>query len=172
VGTRGCLKGALLSGIVIASLLAPMLALTNMAEAQVPWIGTAVFSLENLWAVRLEKNLDIYQGSKLVVKFYTYAGAFEGENVVETFSPPWHVEENEIVPHPQGEPVENAELVLTDNTGNVISTIAFTSTRSVLMGRVVDIYIEWPFLEGYWPLRDVLNGEITAIYMKWAFAPY
>ncbi|MCK4405277.1 MAG: DNRLRE domain-containing protein [Hadesarchaea archaeon] len=65
-------KGALLSALIIASLSVPMLALTNMAEAQDPWTGTAVFSLENLYAVRLEKNLDLENGSKLVVKFYDY----------------------------------------------------------------------------------------------------
>ena len=33
--------------------------------------GTAVFNLVNLYTVNVEKILDLYQGLKLVVKFYT-----------------------------------------------------------------------------------------------------
>lgn len=135
-------------------------------------IGVAAFGgLEDLYAVRLEENLDLHQGSKLVVKFYTYSDAFENENVIENFVPPWHVEENEDVPHPQCKPVEKARLDLTtDNTENVISTIArLIVARNTLMDRVVDIYLEWPFasLGG----RNALMSEIADMYLQWPFAP-
>lgn len=136
----------------------------------VPWIGTAVFNLENVWAVRLEKNLDIYLGSKLVVMFYTWGSTFQDNSVIENFSPPWHVEENELVPHPQGITVENARLVLTDNTENVISTIAtFTMRRITLIGRISAIKVEWPLAP---PIRkSLLIEEIAVIKGKWPFAP-
>ena len=132
------------------------------------YTGTAVFSLENVWAVRLEKNLDLENGSKLMVKFYTWYDAFQDESVIENFVPPWHVEENEIVPHPQGKPVENARLVLTDNAGSVISTIAsFTVRRSTLIDRVRAIKSMWP----YEPIKKPLIDEISVIKGQWSLAP-
>jgi len=135
-----------------------------------PWTGTAVFSLENLYTVNVEKILDLNQGSKLVVKFYTYGDAYENENVVETFSPPWHVEENELVPHPEDIGVKKAKLVLTDGAGTEIDNIAtFTVTRGILFARIVEIYLEWPFAS--LARKNELNGEIVDIYLQWPFAP-
>ncbi|MBA7613695.1 hypothetical protein ES703_20951 [subsurface metagenome] len=107
--------------------------------------GTADFSLKNLYTVNVEKILDLNQGSKLVVKFYTYGDAYENENVVETFSPPWHVEENEEARHPEGIGVKKARLDLTtDNTENVISTIeSFTVRKVHLETRFMDIPFWW-----------------------------
>ena len=136
-----------------------------------PWTGTAVFSLVNLYAVSLEKDLQLYTGSKLVVKFYTYSDAFENENVIENFSPPWHVEENESARHPENIGVKKAMLVLTtDNTENVISTISsFVVRRDGLFGRAMDI-------KGLWPIaspdeRDALFQEIMDIKGQWPYAP-
>jgi len=67
--------------------------------------------------------------------------------------------------------VKKAVLVLTtDNTENVISTIAtFTVTRDVLAGRLVAIYLECSFAS---PERlDDLWKEITDLYLQWPFAP-
>ena len=138
------------------------------------WTGTATFGLENLYAVSLDADLWLGEGSKLVVRFYTYADSYQGENIVWTGTTPDNVSFSKAVPHPQGLHVEKARLDLTtEDTENVISTIAtFTVTRSVLMSRLVEIYMEWPFLDEYWPLRDVLNGEITAIYLQWPYAPW
>jgi len=138
-----------------------------------PWpvSGTAVFSLENLYKVRLEIDLWLYAGSKLVLKFCTYGDAYENENVIETFTPSARVEENVDVPHPQGRPVEKARLDLTtDNTEDVISTIAtFTVDRNALNGRITAIYLEWPFASP--ERRNELNSEIVGIYLQWPFAP-
>jgi len=141
-----------------------------------PWTGTAVFSLENLYAVCLEKNLDLNEGSKLVVKFYTWWDGYENESVIENFVPPWHVEEIEKVPNPtlpwcHKSAVKKARLdMTTDNTENVISTIAsFTVTRDPLIGRVRAI-------KGFWPWaspdeRDKLWKELRDIRGLWAYAP-
>jgi len=140
------------------------------------WTGTAVFSMENLYAVRLEKNLDLYQGSKLVVKFYTWWDEYENESVIENFVPPWHVEEIEKVPNPTlpwcvKSAVKKARLDLTyDNTENVISTIAtFTVTRDDLFGRIMAIKGLWPYASP--DERDKLWKEITDIKALWPFAP-
>ena len=141
-----------------------------------PWTGTATFELENLYVVRLEKNLDLNQGSRLVVKFYTYWDVFENESVIENFVPPWHVEENEKVPHPtlpwcHKSAVKKVRLDLTtDDTENVISTIAtFVSTRNILNTRMTAIYMEWPFASS--ERRNFLMKEITDMYIQWPFAP-
>jgi len=130
-----------------------------------------IYPTPSLYMVYLETNLAIYQGSKLVVKFYTYGDTFENENVIETFTPPWHVEENQIVRHPEGKAVKKVKLDLTtDDTENVITTIAiFTVDRNVLMGRLTAIYLEWPFADA--ALKNALFAEISTIYLQWAFAP-
>jgi len=149
-----------------------------------PWTGWVVFGvlykdpnikwwgLENLYSVRLEKNLYLAQGSRLVVKFYTYGGAYENESVIENFAPPWHIKENEAVPHPGNIGVEKARLDLTyENTETVISTIAsWITRRSDLIRRISEI-------KGYWPLverpdwRSAATREISHIKSIWPYAP-
>jgi parallel beta-helix repeat protein len=151
-----------------------------------PWTGWAVFGvlyqpppgpiaricgLEDLYAVRLEKNLVLYRGSRLVMKFYTYEGAYENESVIENFTPPWHVKENEVVPHPGNIGVEKARLDLTyENTENVISTLAsWTTRRSDLMSRISEIKLEWPYASpAEW---SALIQEISDIKGQWPYAP-
>jgi len=144
-------------------------------EPEIPWTGTASFSMLNLYTLNVEKILDLNVGSKLVVKFYAYDNVtFENENVIETFAPPppsVHVEENESARHPEGIGVKIARLVLTtDNTDNVIETIAsFTVTRNDLFGRIMEI-------KGLWPIssedeRNALFQEIMDIKAQWPIAP-
>jgi len=170
-------KGALLSGIVIASLLAPMLALANMAEAQDPWTGTAVFDCENLYAVSLDVNLWLGEGSKLVVKFHTYTNSYQGENIVWSGTTPDNVSFLKTVPHPQGAsfpqatPVEKVRLDLTtDNTEDVISTIAsFTVTKVDLEIRFMQIPWDW-IRSPPWK-RVALEIEFSKVPLYWALAP-
>ena len=174
-----CFKGALLSALVIVSLLVPMLALRNMAESQDPWTGSAVFRLENLYAVRLEKNLDLNEGSKLVVKFYTWWDEYENESVIENFTTPptWHVEEIEKVPNPTlpwcyKSAVKKARLVLTtDDTGNEIHpTIAsWTTRKGDLFGRIIQIKGIWVFASP--DEREKLMKEIRDMKGWWPHAP-
>ena len=131
----------------------------------------AEFSLVTLYKVSLDLDLWLDNGSKLVVKFYTYENIFENENVIETFSPPWHVEENENAQHPDNIGVKKARLDLTfDNTENVISTIVtFTVRRSNLIVRISQI-------KGRWALalpeeKTALIREISVIKGQWPLAP-
>jgi len=132
----------------------------------------AEFGLATLYKISL--NLDVYlvNGSRLVLKFYTYANAYQAESLIWSSATPAHVVLFENVPHPENKPVEKARLVLTDEVGVEIATLAtFTVTRDILVSRVVAIYVlEWPFAS--LPKRDVLAKELTDIYMKWPYAPY
>jgi len=131
----------------------------------------ATFELENLYKVSL--NLDLYlgSGSKLVVKFYEWTNVYQAENVFENVEPPENVVKFDNVAHPQSKAVEITMLVLTgENTENVISTIAtFTVRGSTLMGRLVDIDMEWPYASP--ERRSVLMAEIAAIDVQWPYAP-
>lgn len=135
------------------------------------FLPKAEFSLATLYEVGLDFDDYLENGSKLVVKFYTYADTYQDENVVWSGTTPDHVSFSKTVPRPQGLTVEKARLDLTtDNTENVISTIAtFTVTRNVLFGRLTAIYLEWPFAD--LPRRNALAAEIAAIYLQWPFAP-
>jgi len=148
----------------------PLMNLWPIAE------GMVMFKLENLYAVSLEKDLQLYIGSKLVVKFYDYANNFESEVVIENITPPQSVVENENVPHPSigSLPVrtaaKKAELVLTtDNTENVISTIAsFTVHQSDLRNEYIILLMVWaanPELQPYFRM------EIMDKLKMWASAP-
>jgi len=145
-----------------------------MSPIGIPWMGTAFFSLKNLYTVNVEKILDLNQGSKLVVKFYTYGDGYENENVIETFSPPWHVEENELARHPGPGRVgvKKARLDLTtDDTSNVISTIeSFTVTKTMLELRFTQIPLEWA-LAGTPEEKTELEIEFSEIPLYWALAP-
>ena len=136
----------------------------------------AEFKLENLYKVSLDTNLWFENGSKLVVKFYDYLNNFESENVFWSGTTPAHVEKFENIPHPpQGSlPVRNAvkraDLVLTtDNTENVISTIAsFTVYKSDLRYRYIDILAAWSANPG---LQGAFRAEIQDILGLWPAAP-
>jgi len=137
------------------------------------WTGSVTFKLENLYALNLYKdNLWLYQGSKLVVKFYTYENILENETVIhENFTLPWKVvPENENVAHPSGIGVKRARLDLTgDNTENVISTIAsFIVTKGILWGRLGEISSRWPYAPS--GEKDALWKEIGDISAQWTYA--
>jgi len=129
-----------------------------------------MLSFVTLYKVGLDAKLYLENGSKLVVKFYTYGDVFENENVFWSGTTPAHVKENENVPHPSGVGVKKVRLDLTtDNTENIISTIAsFTVTRDDLFGRIMEI-------KGLWPIaddneRNALFSEIMDIKGQWPIA--
>jgi hypothetical protein len=142
------------------------------------WEGTATFGLENMYKLNLyEDNLWLYQGSKLVVKFYKYDNVtLQANSVVENIAPPQSVVENENVPHPRAAEkfswgsVQIARLVLTtDNTGEVISTIAsFTVHRSNLWTRYKAILKVWAANP---PLQSAFWAEVADILKQWSGAP-
>ena len=141
------------------------------------WTGTTTFGLENLYKVGFGKDLQLYAGKKLVVKFYKYDNVtFQAESVIDNFVPPKTILENENVPHPRGEEgfswgtVQIATLVLTtDDENEVISEIAsFTVHQSHLRDRDKDILIAW----GDRPeLHDAFRAEVKDILIQWGGAP-
>jgi hypothetical protein len=106
----------------------------------------ADFSLVTLYEVCLNADLQLENGSKLVIKFYTYDDEYQCENVVWGGTTPAHVAFVENVAHPGNNPVEKITLALTlDNTANEILTISsFVVGRSILWGRLVEIRTGWP----------------------------
>jgi uncharacterized repeat protein (TIGR02543 family) len=146
----------------------------------IAWTGTATFKLENLYKVNLHKdNLWLYQGLKLVVKFYEYDGiTLQANSVIENnWIIPWHVvPENENVPQPRASErfswgtVQIATLVLTtENENEVISTIAnFTVYQSDLRGRYMAILRAW----GNYPdQQGAFRAEAMDILRQWSSAP-
>jgi len=130
----------------------------------------AEFSLVTLYKISLDVNLYLENGSKLVVKFYTYMGDNQGENLVWENVTPAHVVLLEDIPHPQGKTVERAELVLTDAEGVTISTLStFIAGRGRLMDRIFGISMEYPSATP--AQRQALMDEVFDISMMYPSAP-
>ena len=131
----------------------------------------AEFSLATLYKVSLDAKLYIENGSKLVVKFYTYGDAYENESLFWSGTAPDYVVKFENVPHPENIGVKKARLDLTTgDTSNVIETIASYTVRRVdLEAR----FLEIPF---YWSQADAagkleLEAEFLEIPFYWSGAP-
>jgi len=140
----------------------------------IPWTGWATFKLENLYKVSLEKDLQLYTGSKLVVKFYKYDNTtFQAESVIDNWiTTPKQVKENENVPHPSGLPVQIATLVLTtDDTANEIRpTIAsFTVTKPILSARYSKVKRDYSFAPP--GVKPGFSAEYGAVKRAYNFAP-
>jgi hypothetical protein len=125
----------------------------------------------------LEKNLNLYAGSKLVVKFYTYWSVLQAENIIDNWiTPPHQVKENENVPHPRGAEgfpngtVQVAKLALTtDNTDEMISEIAsFTVRQCDLREEYIIILLNWASQPDK---HDAWRKEIVDKLLQWASAP-
>jgi uncharacterized membrane protein len=128
------------------------------------------FSLITLYRVGLDADIYLAEGTRLVVKFYTWTGAYQGEVIVWTGMTPAHVVFTENVDHPENLVVENATLVLTDDAGNVISTFTrFVLTRSLLMQRRSAIKSRWPYAPS--EERVELMFELSVMKSKWPYAP-
>jgi len=123
------------------------------------------------YTVSLETNLALYQGSKLVVKFYRYTDAYQGENVVWSGATPDNVSFSKIVPHPQYGWAEKVRLDLTyDNTENVISTITSFIVRKI---DLENMFMEIPF---WWAMapseeRVCIETVFLELPLQWAMAP-
>jgi uncharacterized membrane protein len=149
---------------------------TVAVQVALPWMGTVTFKLENLYKVSLEKYLQLYTGSKLVVKFYRYDNTLQAESVIENIAPPQNAVENENVPHPRAAErfswgtVQIAKLVMTtENENEVISTIAsFTVNQSDLRARVIATLRAWASYPG---LQSAFRAEIEDILKQWGGAP-
>ena len=130
----------------------------------------AKFSLVTLYEIGLDVDLYLPHGSKLIVKFYTYAEAYEGENLLWSGATPQQVILLENLQHPENKPVKEATLVLADNEGSVIQTMAsFVVRRDDLFGRIMAIKGRWPYAPP--DERDNLFEEIMDIKGQWPIAP-
>jgi len=139
-----------------------------------PWTGTVTFKLETLYKLNLYKeNLWLYDGSKLVVKFYAYDNTYEDENVIhDNIIPPWQVvPENENVAYPgENIGIKKAKLLLVDNENNEISKIkGWVTIRDDLWKRLMEIRARWPYAGT--SERDALWKELMGIRSQWPYAP-
>jgi len=136
----------------------------------IPWTGTATFRLENLYAISLEEDLWLYQGSKLVAMFYTYGGFYQDNTTLEVFTPTVHMVENENVSRPGNGAIQRVDLAVVDNEGNELGLInIFETSSTVLVSRIGQISALWPFaLEAQ---RTIYISELGAIGGLWPFAP-
>lgn len=128
--------------------------------------------LETLCGVSLDSDFWLENGSKLVVKFYTWGGVYQGENVVWNGTAPDYVRFSKVVPHPKGKAVEKARLDLThDNTENLVSAIVSFIVRKVeLEMRYSEIPMEWS-LALTPEEKAALEIELSDIPVYWALAP-
>lgn len=129
----------------------------------------ADIKLENIYSIKLDVDLSLQSGSRLVVKFYTYTGGYQGENVVWSGATPDDVSFSKTVPHPKNKAVETVRLDLaTDNTENVISTVGSFIVRKVdIEIRFTEIPLWWALAENKTPLEI----EFSEIPLQWALAP-
>jgi hypothetical protein len=131
----------------------------------------ANFSLVTLYKVSLDFDAYLGEGSWLVAKFYKYDNTYQAENIVWSGITPAHVAFVDNIPHPLvNSAVERVKLFLTDNVGNVISTLAsFTVTKGDLWNRLTEIRILWPYATP--SERSALWAELTHIRLQWPYAP-
>ncbi|MFQ6129866.1 MAG: PQQ-binding-like beta-propeller repeat protein [Candidatus Hadarchaeaceae archaeon] len=132
----------------------------------------AKFSLVTLYEIGLDVHLWLENGSKLVVKFYSYMGDNQGENLVWENMTPAHVVLLENIPHSMGEAVEKAELVLTDEVGATISTLStFIVWKVDLEARFMEIPFYWSIAPPGSQERLDLETEFMEIPFYWSGAP-
>lgn len=132
--------------------------------------GKAELSFVTLYKVLADVDFYFVEGSKLVVKFYTYLGVYQAEIVIWSGTTPAQVVLTEDVAHPEGKGVENATLVLTDDAGNVLSVLAsFVVRRPHLLARLSAIKAGWPYASP--EEKSALLLEISAIKARWPYAP-
>jgi uncharacterized repeat protein (TIGR01451 family) len=130
----------------------------------------AEFSLVTIDKVSLNVDFYVVEGSRLVVRFYTYTDAYQAENVVWSGIPPAHVIFTKHASHPENKPVENTVLVLTDDAGNIIKKIAsFTVRKGDLLRRISTIKLAWSYASA--EEKSALISELSVIKMQWPYAP-
>ena len=128
-------------------------------------------SVENIkkdfYAANPDIDTYVEEGSRLILRFYTYADTYEGENVFWE-GPGVHVEKFESIPHPLGMGVEKASLALESYWEN--RTIAsFIMRRSHLWIIIMKIKGIWPYCRV--PQRNEAFSLILDIKAQWPFAP-
>jgi hypothetical protein len=142
----------------------------GVSYAQPLMISVTEFRLATLFQVCVDLDVFIEQNSKLVLKFYTYGGTYQGENVLWSGETTIRLALRENVPHPENKPVEGAMIVLIDGENNIIQTIVtFTVRRGDLSGRISAIRLAWRRAS---PEERVAWGaEAAEIRLRWRSTP-
>jgi hypothetical protein len=124
------------------------------------------------FGVTIDLNLFLREDSRgLVLKFYTWGGTYQGENVLWSGTTPAQAIMAEDVPHPSPmRKPERVRLVLTDEDNNEVQTITtYMTRRGDLWGGIVQIINYWPFCPP--ENRECLWQMILEIVKNWPFAP-
>lgn len=145
----------------------------NGEVAGLPFEGSDIirvidFGVDTLYKARLGVDLNLDNGIGLTLRFYTYSGAFQAENVLWDGVTPAHVVFIENVPHPEGRLIQNVTFVLTDGD-NVTPMASIVVGRSELFRRISSIMLRWPYAS--LKERSSLFREISGIMLMWPFAP-
>jgi len=125
------------------------------------------FNLITVYKAHLDVNFSLSEGSKLVAKFCGYDYSYQGNSTVWNGTTPTQVHLLINLTHPRGYPIKIVELVLTNDTGNVMSVVAtFVVYRSHLMIRLLE-------LDNLWSVpgedRTAIFREMVAIDGQWPY---
>ncbi len=162
-------KTGILLSILLFSLLTVMPTITLPSEAQADKGPKVWFSLSTLYEVHLDLDINLSKGSELYVVFHSYLGEIEENVTVWSGITPEHVTLSVDVPHPDGKPVEKVILMLTDNAGIALSTLAsFVVDRGDLMRRLAMLDMNWTVPGAD---RTAIMKEYVAIDGQWPYAP-
>jgi len=126
------------------------------------------FNLTTLYETYMNVNVSLLEGSKLVAKFCGYDYSYQGNSTVWNGTTPTQVHLSINITHPRGYPIKIVELVLTDDTGKVMSAVAtFVVCRTHLTIRLVELGNIWtaPAAD-----RTAIFREMVAIDGQWPYA--
>lgn len=130
----------------------------------------AQFTLLTLYKLNLYVNGTLVYGNSVKVRFYSYSGVYESEVTVWSGTTPTYVTLSMNITHPLSKGIENVTLVLTDEAGTTLETLAtFLVRRSHLFSRIAQIDTRWSFAPP--SERTQLFLEIVDIDMQWPYAP-
>ena len=127
------------------------------------------FTLVTVYMINLYVNDTFNFGSSLKVMFYTYCGIYQANSTVWSGTTPAKITLSVNVTHPNGLPVERADVVITDEFGTTLETVAsFMVSRSHLIGRLGELDYLWAVPGAN---RPAIMQEYVAIDGQWPYAP-
>ncbi len=131
-------------------------------------VSVTRFRLATLYRLSLSLDAYVEENSELILKFYTYSGTYQGENVLWVSAGPTRLVLEENVGHPQGLAVENVVLALVRD-GLPRTIASFTVSKGDLMRRTSEIKGGWPYASS--GEKVALLSEISGIKSRWPYAP-
>ena len=124
--------------------------------------------INTLYQARLGVDLNLDNGQGLAIRFYTYGGAYQGENVIWGGAAPAQMVFLGNVPHPEGKGIENVALVLTDGD-NATPMASIVVGRNDLMAMIMEMKGRWPYAGA--DEESAMMAEIRGIKGQWPYAP-